>query len=241
MASRNSATHARATQARSQVRIACGRIEAAAAAMVEAHRLGLPEGPHARPWEPGYCRAAVGIYAEALPPWYQREMAALFSQAARALGEMSIPASLAEDWVIITTYLVSARAEILRLLASEESAAPTRPPASLESLTEQASPPMVIRFDALAQLTTTEGATRLLEAAVSVREQMETAVPEGLDERELELLKQLAGGVPVADLASRAGYSERSIYRAMSGLWQKLGVQGRKEGVEKAVLEGLLD
>ncbi|MYE55964.1 MAG: hypothetical protein F4X30_02655 [Acidimicrobiaceae bacterium] len=236
MASRDSST-----RARSQVRVACGRIEAAAAAIIEAHRLGIPEGPHASPWEPDCCRAAVGIYAESLPPWYQREMAALFSQAARALGEMSIPARLAEDWVIITTYLVSARVEILRLLASEESAAPTRPPASLESAAEQANPPMVIRFDELAQLTTSEGATRLLKAAVAVREQMEAAVPEGLDERELKLLKQLAGGVPVADLAAQAGYSERSIYRAMSGLWQKLGVQGRKEGVEKAALEGLLD
>ena len=230
-----------ATRARTQVRVACGRIEAAGAAIVEAHRLGIPEGPHARPWEEDYVQAAVNIYAESLPPWYQREMAALFGQASKALGEMSIPARLAEDWVIVTSYLDSARATILHWLASEEIAASARPPASVEPVTEQATPPLMIRFDALARLTTSEGAMRLNEAAVAVREHMDAAVPEGLDERELELLKQLAKGAEVADLAAREGYSERSIYRAMASLWTKLGVPGRKEGVRKAAMEGLLD
>lgn len=230
-----------ATRARTQVRVACGRIEAAGAAIVEAHRLGIPEGPHARPWEEDYVRAAVDIYAESLPPWYQREMAAMFGQASKALGEMSIPARLAEDWVIIISYLDSARGTILEWLASEEIAASTRPPPSLEPVAEQSRPPLVIRFDALARLTTTEGAERLHEAAAAVREHMDAAVPEGLDRRELELLKQLADGVAVADLAAREGYSERSIYRAMASLWTKLGVPDRKEGVRKATMEGLLD
>ena len=66
-------------------------------------------------------------------------------------------------------------------------------------------------------------------------------MPEILDARELELLKRLADGVAIADLAAEMGYSERSVYRALAGLWKKLGVPGRKEGVRKAASVGLLD
>ena len=100
---------------------------------------------------------------------------------------------------------------------------------------------MVIRFDSLARLTTSDGARRLEQAAISVRQQMEAPVPEVLDERELELLKRLADGVAITDLAGEMGYSERSVYRALANLWKKLGVPGRKEGVLKAASVGLLD
>ena len=70
---------------------------------------------------------------------------------------------------------------------------------------------------------------------------MEAPVPEVLDERELELLKRLAAGVAIADIAAEMGYSERSVYRALANLWKKLGVPGRNEGVQKAASVGLLD
>ena len=225
-----------------QVRVACGRITGGAAAILEAHRLGVAEGPHEKPWTIGYHRDAVHIYAESLPPWYQSDIAALFGRSARTMAGCSIPARLAEDWVIVTDYMVSARTAIREWLASVESSrAHQRASTSVPTVDEQETPPLVIWFDALARLTTSDGARRLEQAAISVRQHMEAPVPEVLDERELELLKRLADGAAIVDLAGEMGYSERSVYRALANLWKKLGVPGRKEGVRKASSAGLLD
>ena len=224
-----------------QVRVACGRITGGAAAILEAHRLGVAEGPHEKPWTIGYHRDAVHIYAESLPPWYQSDIAALFSRSARTMAGCLIPARIAEDWVIVTDYMVSARTAILKWSASVESRPDQRASTSAPTVDEQETPPLVIRFDALARLTTSDGARRLEQAAISVRQHMEAPVPEVLDEREIELLKRLADGAAIVDLAAELGYSERSVYRALASLWKKLGVPGRKEGVRKASSAGLLD
>ena len=192
-------------QLRAQVRAACGRILGGAAAILEAHRLDVVEGPHEKPWTLGYHRDAVHIYAQSLPRWYQSDIAALFGSSARTMAGCSIPARLAEDWVIVTDYMVSARTTILEWLASTESGPHQRASTSVPTGDEQATPPLVIRFDALARLTTSDGASRLEQAAISVRQHMEAPVPEVLDERELELLKRLADGVAIADLAAEMG------------------------------------
>ena len=228
-------------QLHAQVRMACGRIAGGAAAILEAHRLGVAEGPHEKPWTLGYHRESVHIYAQSLPPWYQSDIAALFGRSTRTMAGCTIPARLAEDWVIVTDYMVSARTAILDWLASVESRPDQRASTSAPTVDEQGTPPLVIRFDSLARLTTSDGARRLEQAAISVRQHMEAPVPEVLDERELELLKRLADGVAITDLAGEMGYSERSVYRALANLWKKLGVPGRKEGVLKAASVGLLD
>ncbi len=221
--------------------MACGRIAGGAAAILEAHRLGVDEGPHAKPWTLGYHRESVHIYAQSLPPWYQSDIAALFGRSTRTMAGCTIPARLAEDWVIVTDYMVSARTAILDWLASVESRSDQRASTSAPTVDEQETPPLVIWFDALARLTTSDGARRLEQAAISVRQHMEAPVPEVLAERELELLKRLADGVAITDLAGEMGYSERSVYRALANLWKKLDVPGRKEGVLKAASVGLLD
>ncbi len=224
---------------RAQIRLACGRIAGGAAAIVEAHHLGVPEGPHSRPWAIEYHREAVHIYNESLPSRYQLDMAALFGRCAKTMSEYSIPARLAEDWVIISDYLTLARSTILDSLAPQGADA-AGAPAALEAIANREAPPMVIRFDALARLTATDGARRLHRAAVEVRQQMESPVPAALDERELRLLKHLADGASIADIAQELGYSQRSVYRAMASLWETLGVNGRTEGVQRATAQGLI-
>ena len=221
--------------------MACGRIAGGAAAILEAHLLGVAEGPHEEPWTLGYHRDSVHIYAQSLPPWYQSDIAALFGRSTRTMGGCTIPARLAEDWVIVTNYMVSARTAILDWLASGEPEPHQRASTSVPTVDEQETPPLVIRFDALARLTTSDGASRLEQAAIAVRHHMEAPVPEVLDDRELELLKRLADGAAIVDIAAEMGYSERSVYRALANLWKRLGVPGRKEGVQKAASVGLLD
>ena len=54
-------------------------------------------------------------------------------------------------------------------------------------------------------------------------------------------LRRLAGGSTVAQLASEAGYSERSMYRLLQGLYARMGVRSRVEAVLLAKGRGWLD
>ncbi len=228
-------------RARAQVRVACGRIAGGAAAIVEAHRLGVPEGPHDRPWAPDYHGEAVLVYAESLPDTYQRDIAALFSRSAQTMAAGSIPARLAENWAIVTEYFRHASDAIAEYLTSPSAESRELVEVTSAEIEGRDSPPMVIRFDALARLTTRNGAIRLEQAAVTVREHMKHPLLEVLDSREQHMLKRLAAGAAVVDLAAEMGHSERSIYRALAGLWKKLGVSSREAGVRKALSDGLAD
>ena len=105
----------------SRVHLACRRIAGLARAITEAHRFGKPEGPYEQPWTAEYHRAAVDVFGKSLPWSYQQDIAALFCKSADTMDELSIPATLAEDWIIITEYLRGASAAIDGWLSSEES------------------------------------------------------------------------------------------------------------------------
>ena len=220
--------------------MACGRVIGVTAAILEAHRLGVAEGPHECPWTLDYQREASRVF-ERLPAWYESKVAALFGRCAETMNSCSIPARLAQDWVIVTESMVTARRAILERLDSADPDLRSRTSSLNESIEELETPPFMLRFDALAELTSRAGAMRLEQAAIAVRQYMEAPSPEFLDDREHELLRRLANGEAIADLAAEMGYSQRSIYRALASLWEKLGVPGRKEGIHKASLEGLLD
>ena len=188
------------------------------------------------PWTAAYHQEAVRIYAKSLPRPYQHDLGALFSASADTMAEQSIPARLAEDWIIVTKYLRAcseAIAEFHAIGGGDPQRTARAPPVG-DSI------PMVIRFDALARLTTTDGAERLLRAAFAVQQHVHVAPLEALDPVELRLLKRVAGGVPIVELSAELGHSERSTYRALANLWKKLGVPGRSEGLEKAADHGLI-
>lgn len=208
-------------------------------AIAEAHRFGRPQGPHARPWTAEYHRDAVKVYAKSLPWSYQENIATLFGQSADTMDGLSIPAVLAEDWAIITEYLRGASFAINRWLSSEESDL-------LESETVFSSDiedhtPVVVHFDELADLTTSEGANRLERAALAVRSHVETLSQVRLGEHEQCLLEMVASGLTIGEIAVELNYSPRSLQRELGKLWRALGVHDRTEGLHKAVEEGLVD
>ncbi len=82
---------------------------------------------------------------------------------------------------------------------------------------------------------------RLERAAVAVRQHMDAPLPLGLDSSERHMLARLKAGAAIADLAAEMGHSERSMYRVLARLWDRLGVPNREEGVRKAAEEGLVD
>ena len=54
-------------------------------------------------------------------------------------------------------------------------------------------------------------------------------------------LRRLGAGFTVAQLASEAGYSERTMFRLLQALYARMGVRSRVEAVLRAKEQGLLD
>ena len=208
-------------------------------AMLEAYRFGVPEGPHREPWTAEYHREAVRVYNESLPSSYQRDVAKLFRDSLTAMAGCSIPSGLAADWAIVTAYMREAATSIEDWLASGELASGRSGPAGAPELT--ADNPRVVHWDDLAGLTTQDGTRRMKSACVAVKQYFDAEVPPSLEVSERLMLERLISGAAIADVASEMGYSERSMYRELSKLWNKLGVSGRVAGLRKAIAEGLLD
>lgn len=57
---------------------------------------------------------------------------------------------------------------------------------------------------------------------------------------QLSWLRQLANGATVAQLADRAGYSERAMFRLLRSLYQQLGVRTRLQAIMRAQEAGWL-
>ena len=226
------------SRAAARVHLACGRIAGGARAIAEAHRFGVPEGPHERLWTEEYHADAVAIYGESLPAAYQRDIASLFGDSAEAMGAYSIPAVLAEDWLIVTGYLRHASGAIMAWLESEPSQSQ---PQIANGLKIDDRTPMVIRFDRLAALASHDGATRLERAALAAQRHVGAPSALVLGDEQRRLLRGVASGTAIVDLAEELGYSRRSMYRELSKLWQALGVPDRVQGLRKAAAEGLLD
>ena len=208
-------------------------------AMLEAYRFGVPEGPHPEPWTAEYHRESVRIYSESLPWSYQRDIAELFRDCLRAMAGCLIPSELAGDWAIVTAYMREAARSIEDWL---ESGGPRLDRSGLAVSPELVSCiPRVVHWDALAGLTTRAGTRRLRNASVAVKRHFDADAPPFLRAAERLMLERLASGAAIADVAAEMGYSERSMYRELAKLWDKLGVSGRAAGVHKATVEGLID
>lgn len=221
------------------VHLACGRIAGVARSIAEAHRFGVPEGPHLRPWEAEYHAEAVHVYGESLPATYQRDIASLFCHSVDTMAAQTIPAGLAEDWVIVSGYLRASSAAIMDWLALSPAESASR--GAVEQMEIDDHTPTVVRFDRLAKLTSREGASRLERAAVAVQHHVGAPSSLVLDESQQRLLKGVTEGVTIVDLAESLGYSRSSIYRELKKLWRTLGVADRTQAMHKVAAEGLLD
>ena len=147
----------------------------------------------------------MGIYGESLPPSYQRDIASLFGHSAAAMVDYSIPAVLAEDWLIVTGYLRYASEAITAWLESESD---HPPPQAADGLPIDDRTPMVIRFDRLASLASHEGACRLERAAVAVQRYVGAPSALVLGDEQRRLLRGVASGAnrlgPVCFAVSRS-------------------------------------
>ena len=208
------------------------------AAVVEAYKFGIPEGPHRQPWTEAYCRAAVEVCAETLPLWYIREIASLFRDGAAAMEERNIPTSQAQDRLIVIQHMCNVSDAMDRWAESHREPGASRAAGPAEAVDRA---PSILRFDRLAALTTAEGACRLAGAADAARQQLGEVFEVVLTGDQRRLLREVASGAAIADLAVEFGYSRRSMHRELAKLWKVLGVGGRIQAVRKAAAEGLID
>jgi DNA-binding NarL/FixJ family response regulator len=78
-------------------------------------------------------------------------------------------------------------------------------------------------------------------AEAVARTDREADSPSLLNDREIVWLHHLARGTTVTKLAGVAGYSERAMYRQLSLMYRKLGVQNRTQALLLAAQYGLLN
>lgn len=79
---------------------------------------------------------------------------------------------------------------------------------------------------------------RHLAPVVATR--LEGPKPETLSRRDLTILRHLARGGTMIDLAQQLGCSERHARRHVRALWNTMGVHGRAQGLVAAARRGLL-
>jgi DNA-binding NarL/FixJ family response regulator len=65
--------------------------------------------------------------------------------------------------------------------------------------------------------------------------------PEWITADEVQWLRMLAAGATVQQIADKAGYSERALYRLLHGLYGRMRVSNRTEAILQASRWGLLE
>jgi len=219
------------------VALYAGRIRFWAMSVEQAHQFGNPEGADDEPWESEFQRKAAVIYREILPEHYLQRLVSVFLGCSLTMEEQSIPASLGQDWHIVTRYLECATDAIAEEMDFDPFPAWDDPSESGEPTT-----PAVVRFDLLATHTSREGVRRLGEAGDNVAgfllDQGASDAP--LSDVQTAILGDLAKGERVIDIAMARGYSSRSLYREFSDMWDQLGVANKQQAIALAVEQGWL-
>ena len=78
---------------------------------------------------------------------------------------------------------------------------------------------------------------RALSASHTLETEADESVP---SPQEIGWLRELASGTTVAQLANRAGYSERAMYRLLRDLYLRIGARNRTEALMRAQARGWL-
>jgi DNA-binding CsgD family transcriptional regulator len=101
-------------------------------------------------------------------------------------------------------------------------------------------------LDAVRDLCTSMGATRILARVDEVEKRLHAAdtmgkvqLPAGLTPREAEVLRLLTTGLPNAEIADRLSCSPRTINAHLTNIYSKLGVNTRGAAIRFALDHGL--
>lgn len=204
-----------------------------ARALVHAHGIGVEPG-ELRPWNPEFLRASVKIWLETCPESYVAQIGQAVSTYASLMNAEELIEGPCDDWA-----LVLAQAEGIVTAIDEQLG--ERVPKAKKVPPRTDSVPGVIRYDKLAARSTKNGALRLQAAGARVADYCRRRARGDLSSTEIEWLRALARGERTAEIADRAGHSERDFYRVLRRLWARIGVASRGEAIGLASQMGWLD
>lgn len=143
------------------------------------------------------------------------------------------------DWALLAEVGARASSVVVVALVIEEAAGVRAVRAGARSVLPRDTTPAALRraVDAAADGMATLPAAvlrKLRTGAVS------SGPPPAVTPDELSWLRHLAAGATVSDLADRAGYSERAMYRLLKTLYTRLGTANRTQALMRAQALGWL-
>lgn len=216
--------------------LVAGRIRRYGEAIAQGHAFGIDHGAHRDLHTLAYQRAATPIYAETLPWSYLSELAAKFNEAAAQMAMVDVPDEVADAWDFLHSYLRSATTAL-----TEAAPGPPKTATPEDIATIAPTTPPVMRFGHLARIVHPDGAQRLIDVAGAVERACGATDACPLSEQEKSWMLRIIDGDRTLDIAEDDGYSERSLYRALSELWERLGVENRLEAIALVTDNGWLD
>jgi DNA-binding NarL/FixJ family response regulator len=165
--------------------------------------------------------------------WIREEQRWVVFLTLRAAEDWSLLASLREgsDKLVIVAVLEEVRtAAYIQAIHAGASAVMPR----------SATPETIRRVFSAAVLGETVLPLEVVRGLAGGREPPDPVQDDAPSAQELEWLRQLATGTTVAQLAQQAGYSERAMFRLLSGLYRRMEVGNRVEALFLAHERGWL-
>jgi DNA-binding NarL/FixJ family response regulator len=214
------------------VELTAARVLSFASQLGQAYAYGVPQGTISAPWSHEFQSAAVPIYLESMPMRYLVEDVNRLGVGAELMRHLTTPERINPAWRIVVDYL-DASIEAIADLPRESSI--DVDPFDLDPVA-----PSILRFDRLACLVCSEGVNELYVAADTVWAFSHQQIRLPITSHQSDILRAIAHGKPVVEIAEQCAYSERAIYRELRRIWTRLGVSNRSQGIAKAERLGLL-
>ncbi|MFW2383081.1 MAG: hypothetical protein ACN4GZ_15110 [Acidimicrobiales bacterium] len=210
------------------------RVAGFAAAIRQGHEFGITPGDHEEMWDIAFCRDAVPIFRTAFPWVYLLRMADGFDECDDLMVDVASEVETGVEWTRTQRYLRSVSRAIREAAPSGERVDDAV--AGLEPNT-----PPIMPFRQLAELASSEAASELCRCASKVERICGPPTDNPLNALQIEWMRRLGKGERVIDVAASAGYSERTMYRALDQLWSILGVTSRNEAIALVNERGWLE
>jgi DNA-binding CsgD family transcriptional regulator len=204
--------------------------------ITQVHDLGYRRGNALQLWTDDFQRRAIPIYFRSLPVHYLRAIEAGSRSCAHAMAADPPTDGPRVEWLRMAHHYQALADAIADHPSVGGHRSPIRP---LEAIDPSLSG--LLRYDELAALVHPDGAMALREVASVVHAFCRRQAFGGVSEQEIAWLQALARGERTIDVAACHGHSERGFYRALSRLWDRLGVTSRSEALALAAQVGWLD
>lgn len=209
----------------------------------ELHDRGLASGDQSEMISESFHRSALDIYQRTFTTSYLRTVADLYGTTAHEMSRVRVSAGVSKSWTMIRAYVTS----VYRVLSSLD---PGRDGCCSEPISSSVSlpptPSVLFDYAGLAERVSPAAVAQILESSRSVllfcrAGRAERRRDIGLGAEQRVIVRRLARGDRILDIAIACGRSERSLYRDLKLVCEYLGVGNRSEAIAEAARRGWLE